>query len=95
MAVFHRGKGVIGNALPSDGLSDLNPSLNLLIKGGVILFQRQDIIRSLGPNLLNNLGLGTHRIDGDDGSAQAELVQEHWNCRDLIGFTRDRDLAQH
>ena len=60
-----------------------------LIQRFLIALQGQDIVGLAVDNLLGNGFLGSHRVDGDDGSLDVHQGQQFGNGRD---FVRDRRL---
>ena len=60
----------------------------------LVVLDRHDVLTLALGDLLHDLSLATHRVDGDDGVRQLDLLQQLGNCRDFVGFLFGRDLAQ-
>ena len=68
---------------------------DIVVKGLLILFERQDVVGILLDDLLGNLPLAAHRIDRDDAAGDCQSVQEFGNRSDLIRLVVDLDLGQN
>src|ERR1700732_1580565 len=79
----------------ADGLLLGHEEFDVITKTALIAFQGQDVIRLLVDDLLRDLALAPHSVDGDDGTFDGQQVQQLWNSDDLIGFFGYLDLAQH
>ena len=69
--------------------------LDVLAQQALVAFQRENVIGLLVDDLLSDITLATHRIDGHDSAFDRQHVQELGDSDDLVGFFRDLDLAQH
>src|SRR5882757_3710374 len=68
---------------------------DVIPKTALIAFQSQDIIRLLVDDLLRDLALTPHRVDGDDRTVDGQQVQQLWNGDDFIGFLGYLGLTEH
>jgi hypothetical protein len=82
----------IGEAV---GLLFGNENLNVLAQRSLIAFQRQDIIGFLFNDLLRDISLAPHRIDGHDRAFDGKHIEQLRDRYDLIGFFCHLDLAEH
>ena len=60
----------------------------------LISLQRDRVVGALLHDLLHDLPLTPHRVDGDDGALQFEQIEQLWNRRDLVRLFGRRDLAE-
>lgn len=60
--------------------------LHPLMQLGLVLFDCQDVICLLLDNLMGDLPLTAHRIDGHNAPRYVQQPQQLRNGRDLIGF---------
>ena len=74
-------------AIDADGLLLGHEEFDVITKTALIASQGQDVIRLLVDNLLRDLALASHSVDGDDGTFDGQQVQQLWNSDDLIGFS--------
>src|SRR5215831_11157230 len=68
--------------------------LDVLLQMLLVAFDRQDIIAASLDNLLGNLLLTAHGIDGHQGPVQVQHLQELGNSRNLVGLFLGGDLTQ-
>lgn len=73
----------------------IQPELNILTQGRMIVLQRQDVSRTGIDDCLRNGFLTAHRIGGDHRTPKIKQRQHVGNGGDLIGFFSDRLLGQH
>src|SRR5271169_1965646 len=65
-----------------------------LMQCWLVILDGQAIIRARADDLPRDLGLTTHRVDGDHRTRQFEHFQQLGNGRDLVAFGVDDDLSQ-
>ena len=67
---------------------------DFLLGRSLITLQRQHV-SSIGlDDLLGNVSLAAHRVDGHDTAGQVEDAQQFRDGRDLVALLVDLDLAQ-
>src|SRR4051812_19383195 len=69
--------------------------LNVLAQRALIALQREHVIGFLVHDLLCDVALATHGIDGHDRTLDRQHVQQFGNSDDLVGLFRDLHLTQH
>ena len=60
----------------------------------LIVLHRQKVISTAIPNGLGDVGLRSHRIDGDDTALEGQCREEFRNRRLLVRFLRRRALPE-
>jgi hypothetical protein len=70
-------------------------TLDLLAQRTLVASQRQDVISLLVEDLLRDIALAPHGIDGHDRSLDRKHVQKLGDHDDLVGPFRHFDLAEH
>src|SRR4051794_20258478 len=69
--------------------------LNVLAQRALIALQREHVIGFLVHELLCDVALAAHGIDGHDRTLDRQHVQQFGNSDDLVGLFRDLHLTQH
>src|SRR3954466_6219423 len=72
-----------------------NKQLNVLAQRALIALQREHVIGFLVHDLLCDVALAAHGIDGHDRTLDRQHVQQFGNSDDLVGLFRDLPLTQH
>ena len=67
---------------------------DLLIEGGVILLEREDVVGLLRHNLGSDGGLAAHRINRHRRPGQVQHPQQGGDRRDFVRFLGHRDLPE-
>ena len=92
---FVHGLGVvIGRPVKVRCCGLLEQVSDALVELTLILFHRQHVIGPAVHNLLGNLPLTSHGVNGDDTTMPVQQVQQLGNGGDFIGLRRGFDLAQ-
>ena len=68
---------------------------HLLGQQALVVFDRQHVVGFLGDDLLGDLALATHGIDGHHGPSQLQRIEQLGNGRDFIGFFLHLALPEH
>src|SRR5436190_5344686 len=68
---------------------------DILAQRALIAFQRKNVIGLLVDDLLSDIALATHRIDGHDRPFDRQHLQELGDGDDLVGLLRHLDLAEY
>src|SRR5450432_362288 len=79
----------------ADGLLLGHEEFDVLAKTALIGFQGQDVIGLLVDDLLRDLALAPHSVDGDDRAVDGQQVKQLRNGDDFIGFFGYLDLTEH
>src|ERR1700722_5877509 len=58
-------------------------------------FQREHVIGFFVDDLLRDVTLASHRIDGDNGPLDRQHVGPFWDGKDFVGFFSNLHLAKH
>jgi len=61
----------------------------------LIALERKHIVALLREDLLGDLGLTAHRVDGDDAALEMQQSQQLRDGRDLVGLRLGRHLPEH
>lgn len=68
---------------------------DLLVERAPVAFEAKDLVAALVDDLLGNVGLAAHGIDGHNAALELKQSQQLGNRGDLVGFLLARLLAQH
>jgi hypothetical protein len=68
---------------------------DILAQRALIVVQREHVVGLLGDELLGDVALAGHRIDGYDHPLDRQHVEQLRDGVDLVGIVRDLHLAQH
>jgi hypothetical protein len=61
---------------------------------GLIVFDDQEVIGLLGlDQMVSGGSLGIEGVGADQGATQIQVLEEHFEARDFVGFRGDLDLA--
>jgi hypothetical protein len=67
-------------------------------EGGLVALEREQVIGLVGDDLVGDVDLAAHSVDGDQGAFEllvlGELVEKLENGGDLVGLFRDAELRQ-
>jgi hypothetical protein len=69
--------------------------LDVLAQCALIAFEGEDVIGLLLDDLLGDLALAAHGIDGYDGALDRQHIEKCRNGDDLVRFVRHLDLAEY
>ena len=81
--------------LEAVGLLFGGKELDILAQRALIAFEGEDVIGLLVDDLLGNVALAAHGVDGDDRPLDHQHAEERRNSDDLVGFFRHFDLPEH
>ena len=68
---------------------------DILAQRALVALQGEDVIGLLVEDLLGDVALAAHRVDGDDGALDRHHVEQLRDGDDLVGFLRHLDLPEH
>ena len=85
---------VIGRPVKAQGLGAREQVLNALVQLALVFLHRQHIVSPALGDLLGDLSLAAHGVDGDDAAIQVQHLQQLGNGGDLVGFLVGLHLAQ-
>jgi hypothetical protein len=68
---------------------------DVLAQCALIAFEGEDVIGLLLDDLLGDVALAAHGIDGHDGALDLQHIEKRRNGDDLVRFVLDLDLAEH
>ena len=63
-----------------------------VVQGGLVVFDREEVIGTLAHDLLCNRGLATHSVEGHDRTTDLQQAQQLGDRGDLVGFLRGGHL---
>ena len=81
--------------LEAGGLLLGGEEFDVFAQGPLIAFEGEDVIGPLVHDLLGDVALTAHGIDGDDGALDRQHVEQLGDRHDLIGFFRHLELSEH
>ena len=73
----------------------MNASSTSPAKRALVALERQHVVALLFDDLLGDLGLTAHRVDGDDAALDAQQRQQLRDRRDLVGLRLGGHLPEH
>ena len=94
MSLVHGLGVVVGHPVKAQRLRPLEQVSDALVELTLVLLHRQDVIGPAVCDLLGNLPLAAHGVNGHDAAVQIQQVQQLGNGGDLIGLLRRPDLPQ-
>ena len=72
--------------------------LDVGFQGGLVALEGEQVVGLVGDDLVGDLDLAAHGVDGDQGALEllglGELVEQLGNGGDLVGLLRHADLGQ-
>ena len=69
--------------------------VNIVAQAALVAFQRQHVVGLLVDDLLCDVALAAHRIDGDDRAFDRHQVEQFRDCHYFVRLLRHLDLAEH
>ena len=94
MSLFERGSG---DQLDGRRIAEIGSDVGL--QGRVIALEGQQIVGAMADDLVGDLDLTAHGVDGDERPFQlpglGKLIEQIWDGGDLVGLFGDRELRRN
>ena len=85
---------IVRHPVKTPGLGSLEQVSDALMQPALVLLHRQHVVGPARYDLLGDLPLAAHGVDGHDAAIQVQHLQQLWDGGDLIGLLLGLDLAQ-